>query len=108
MDRADGASSSSVAKDVGEEKVGARTSGKLKVVRVKRKREQAPIENLCKLKSDRFLLFFCKFLFSELSLRSRIVDKDRSYCGAEIVSQGFLCTIAFFTVNPELLTLIDK
>ena len=30
----------------------ATVSGKLKVVRVKRKREQAPIENLCKLDSD--------------------------------------------------------
>jgi hypothetical protein len=86
--------------------VGARTSGKLKVVRVKRKREQAPIENLCKLKSDRFLLFFCKFSFLELSLRSRIVDKT-DYRGAEIMSQGFLCTITFFTVKPEPLILID-
>lgn len=59
MERADIASSSGAERDpkvVNDEgKVGgngmAAVSGKLKVVRVKRKREQAPIENLCKLDS---------------------------------------------------------
>lgn len=38
-------------------------SGKLKVVRVKRKREQAPIENLCEL----YFLFFWLLVFLEFN-----------------------------------------
>lgn len=63
MERAEAASSSGaeelkVVND--EEKPGhgvAAIQGKLKVVRVKRKREQEPIENICKLNSVHRLFF---------------------------------------------------
>ena len=94
MESGDGASSSGVDKGCEGGSVGsdgekwgigvAGASGKLKVVRVKRKREQAPIESLCTLISHRFLVFFFFFGFRVFgvgigSFLSSIVDEaDRA------------------------------